>query len=171
VIEDLKSSYELRLIFFNPNIHPEQEWLKRHAEFEKYAKKLEIPVVSPGSCHGSYAEDAVKEWFNRIKGLEDAPEGGERCAGCFRYRLEITAKAGSEHSCDEFATTLTVSPHKNSKLINQIGLEIGELYGIQYHESDFKKKDGYKKMCEMSTREGMYRQDYCGCVFSIRKNR
>ncbi len=105
--------------------------------------------------------------FERIaKGLEDAPEGGERCKRCFELRLGATAKRASQDGYDYFATTLTVSPLKNAQRINDIGMKLAERAGIRYLASDFKKKDGYRRSCELSRQYGLYRQDYCGCIYS-----
>ena len=115
---------------------------------------------------GAYEPSVFHE---RVKGLENCPEGGERCAACFRLRLEEAAKKAKELSCRYFTTTLTVSPLKNAEVINTIGRETGDRFGVEFLPSDFKKKEGYKRSIALSREYGLYRQDYCGCVYSGRK--
>lgn len=110
-------------------------------------------------------------WFASVAGHGNDPEGGERCALCIRMRLEETARLAAAGNFDEFGTTLTISPHKDARLINRLGAEAGEHHGIRFHEADFKKRDGYKKSCEISKRRGLYRQDYCGCIYSYMTRR
>lgn len=105
-------------------------------------------------------------FFELADGLEDIPEGGERCFKCYRLRLEETAKLAKENGFDYFTTTLSISPHKNAQILNAIGTELSEKYGVNYLFSDFKKRNGYKRSCELSEIYGLYRQNYCGCVFS-----
>jgi len=159
-IERLESDYEITCFFYNPNIHPEHEYKQRLSELKKVSKELNIEIFEQ-----QYNSD---RWFDLVNGLEDEPEGGKRCAVCFKMRMQEAAKFAKEKGYDLFTTTLTISPHKNAKLINQIGLELGEQCGIQFLESDFKKKDGYKRSVELSKYYNLYRQDYCGCVFSRR---
>ena len=108
-----------------------------------------------------------EEYLAFIKGLEEEKEGGKRCEACFKLRLEKTAELAKKESFDYFTTTLTVSPHKNSPLINAIGKEISQKYGVKYLFSDFKKKEGYKRSTQLSKEYGIYRQNYCGCEFSM----
>ncbi len=110
-----------------------------------------------------------ERYFGAVRGLEDLPEGGGRCAVCFRLRLEETAKRAKDGGFDYFGTTLTVSPHKNADLINRLGIEIGEKYKVSFLPSDFKKRNGYKRSIELSKMLDLYRQDYCGCKFSLNK--
>ena len=158
VIDLLQREYEVTGFFYNPNIHPEEEYLLRRDEAEKLAEKLHIELL----C-GEYD---VNEWFRSIKGMENEPEGGRRCDACFRMRLEKTAQRAREENFDIITTTLTVSPHKNAETINRIGSAVGEKYCVRFLESNFKKKDGFKKTTEMSKKLGLYRQDYCGCLYS-----
>ncbi|MBT4334960.1 epoxyqueuosine reductase QueH, partial [bacterium] len=108
-------------------------------------------------------------WCSKVKGLEQEPEGGVRCAVCYKKRLEETAKYASENDFHIFTTTLTISPHKKASIINSIGLKLSEDYNIEFIEADWKKQDGFKKACELSRQQGFYRQEYCGCKFSIRE--
>lgn len=120
---------------------------------------MNIPPIE-----GDYAPD---RWLKAVKGHEEDKEGGERCNICFNFRLEKTSEFAKENDFDIFTTTLTISPHKNSKMINLIGKELEGTYNIIFLGSDFKKEDGYKKSIELSKRFGLYRQHYCGCIFSL----
>ena len=157
----LREKYDLTLFFYNPNVEPINEYGLRLETAEDYAKKSGTPIIA-----GDY--DNV-EWHNAAKGHEQDKEGGERCSICFRYRLERAAQLAKEKGFDAFTTTLTVSPFKNAPLINQIGKELSEKYGIEFLESDFKKDRGYMHSVELSKKHNLYRQNYCGCLFS--KNR
>jgi hypothetical protein len=154
----LKNDYEITGYFYNPNIHPEDEYIKRVEEMKRYAKKVHINLICAG-----YDSD---RWFEMVKGLEDVPEGGERCFLCYRMRLEKTAQYGEEYGFDLFTTTLSISPHKNALKINEIGAELGEKYNIQFYSADFKKQGGFEQSVLMSKEGGLYRQSYCGCIFS-----
>lgn len=161
-IERLCPEYEVTCFFYNPNIHPEEEYLQRLDEFQNLAKKLNIKIIVPEE----YNSD---QWLDLVKGLENEPEGGKRCAICFRMRLQATAKVTKQTGFDLFTTTLTISPHKNATLINQIGLELIEQHQIKFLVANFKKKDGYKRSIELSKIYNMYRQNYCGCIYSRKK--
>lgn len=158
--ERLRSSHELGVYFFNPNIHPRTEYLKRLEEMERIAPKLGVQRHA--------APYDPQRWLDAIRGTESEPEGGSRCEICFRERLLATAIAAKELGYDLFGTVLTVSPHKNADLINKIGAEIAEQVGVQYFPSNFKKQDGFKRSLELSREFDLYRQDYCGCEFSLR---
>ena len=158
VIEVLKKEYELTLFFYNPNVEPINEYSLRLEAAEKYAEEIGIPIIV-----GDY--DSI-EWHNAVKGHENDSEGGERCGICFRYRLEKTAELAKQKGFELFTTTLTVSPYKNAELINQIGKEFAEKYGVEFLESDFKKENGYIHSIELSKEHDLYRQDYCGCLWS-----
>lgn len=162
VIETLINEYDLTIFYYNPSIFPSAEYQKRLQEQKRYAKIKGINVIE-----GKYDED---EFLSRVRGHEGDAEGGGRCAICFEMRLTETALRAKEGSFDIFATTLTVSPHKNAELINAIGKRVGEEYDIEFLPSNFKKADGYKKSVELSKRFGLYRQNYCGCRFSVRKD-
>lgn len=164
-IEALIKYFDITVLWHNPNIQPKSEYdlrltnqIKLIKEFEKQGKLtlIEIP----------YDEN---EFFDFVKGYELEKEGGKRCTECFKLRLEQSAKIAKEQNFDYFTTTLTVSPHKNAPLINEIGFNLAEKYGVKFLPSDFKKKNGYKRSIELSKQFDLYRQDYCGCIFSINK--
>jgi predicted adenine nucleotide alpha hydrolase (AANH) superfamily ATPase len=154
----LKDGYQVIGYFYNPNIQPLNEYKRRLKEVKKLAKIMELTIY-----FGNYN---LKEWFRRIKGLEKEPEGGKRCEQCFKMRLEQTAIFAIEKNIKFFTTTLTISPHKNSELIHRIGREIGDKYGLEFLPYNFKKKDGFKKSIILSKKFNLYRQNYCGCIFS-----
>jgi predicted adenine nucleotide alpha hydrolase (AANH) superfamily ATPase len=156
----LRGQYDVTVYFDNPNIHPAGEYQARLEEIRALAERWHFTLVE-----GEY--DSVG-WFDAVRGHEEEPEGAARCAICYRIRLERAARTAKSLGMDCFATTLSVSPHKNAKTINRIGKEAGGLIGIQFVEADFKKMDGFKISCELSRAEGLYRQDYCGCIFSRR---
>jgi predicted adenine nucleotide alpha hydrolase (AANH) superfamily ATPase len=158
VIERLSPEYDLTIFFYNPNIHPEKEYHLRSREMENLLHLLHIPFIP--------AEYDSSTWFELVNGLEHLPEGGERCTRCFKMRLEKTAKIAAESKFDLFTTVLSVSPHKDANLINEIGKEVGQKWGVPFMEANFKKKDGFKRSLELSKHYGLYRQDYCGCIFS-----
>lgn len=163
VIERLSTQYEVTGFFYNPNIHPKREYQSRLSELERFSGKAGFRVI----C----SDYDVKGWFKRVKGLEKEPEGGKRCEICFRLRLEETAKAAKKGGFDIFTTTLTISPHKDAKVINTIGKDLEKTHGISFLAADFKKKDGFKKSVEHSKKHGLLRQDYCGCIFSRMERR
>ncbi|MBD3355368.1 hypothetical protein GF361_05275 [Candidatus Woesearchaeota archaeon] len=155
VIEELKKEYDITLFFYNPNVEPIQEYEKRLVEAERLAKELNIPIIV-----GDY--DNIK-WHNAVKDYESEPEGGKRCEICFRFNLQKTAKLAKEKNFDFFTTTLTVSPYKNNEVINRIGKDIDE---ERFLEKDFKKQNGYMHSIELSKKHNLYRQNYCGCLYS-----
>lgn len=161
VLERLASYFHITLLYYNPNIYPEDEYLLR--------LKTQIEVINKCGYDISLLEGEYihEEYLAFIKGLEEEKEGGKRCEACFKLRLEKTAELAKRESFDYFTTTLTVSPHKNSPLINAIGKEISQKYGVKYLFSDFKKKEGYKRSTQLSKEYGIYRQNYCGCEFSM----
>ncbi|MCD4785805.1 MAG: epoxyqueuosine reductase QueH [Candidatus Eremiobacteraeota bacterium] len=161
VILQLSPEYDAYGFFYNPNIDIEQEYKYRKSEMKKIANIYNVPVI--------YGEYDVEKWRESVKGLEDEPEGARRCEVCFRKRLKKTAQVAMKKGFDLFCTTLTVSPLKNANLINRIGKEIEQETGCIYLESNFKKKDGFKKSVELSKKYNLYRQDYCGCSFSKRE--
>lgn len=160
VIETLKRDFCVTVYFYNPNIHPKEEYRHRMQEMKEYAEKLGLPFLE-----GHYEMD---EWFRQVEGLEKFGERNERCFVCYKVRLEKAAIVAKENMMDFFTTTLSISPHKDARGINQIGRELGEKYGISFLEADFKKKDGFKLSIKMSKELGLYRQNYCGCLFSFR---
>ncbi|MBU3934279.1 MAG: epoxyqueuosine reductase QueH [Candidatus Omnitrophica bacterium] len=150
-----REGHEVGGYFYNPNIQPQEEYLKRLQEAEKLARQENFSLI--------IGEDEPDKWFSRIKGLEEEPEGGRRCARCFSLRLEKTAKVAQEKGFAAFTTTLTVSPHKNARVINEIGRDVG---GGLFLGRDFKKKDGFKRAQQLARRYNLYHQDYCGCIYS-----
>jgi len=158
----LLETYSVSVFYYNPNIDTPEEYERRKSECQKYCKKNSVPFFE--------IPYEPKEWSLYIEGLESEPEGGKRCNKCFELRLTKTAEYARENSFDLFATTLSISPHKNSTLINLIGKKIAKEKEIEFLESDWKKEDGYKKSCEISREEGFYRQNYCGCQFSRKKS-
>ena len=160
VLEYLTRHFNVKVLFYNPNIQPVEEYEKRLYWQKQVLERF--PQVEPAECEYS------GESFVKIsKGLENSPEGGERCTKCFELRLRETAKLAAELGFDYFCTTLTVSPHKDAERINKIALALSEEYGVKWLSSDFKKREGYKRSIELSAEYGLYRQDYCGCSFSI----
>jgi len=160
VIQELQKKYEVTLFYFNPNIFPEEEYQKRLREALNYLQKIKVDLIE-----GEYDHNL---WLEKIKGYENEPERGKRCQICYQYRLEKTAQKAQELGFDVFCSTLSISPHKDAQMINKIGLELSEQYNTHYLESDWKKQEGFKKACGISREEGFYRQEYCGCEFSIK---
>lgn len=160
VIERLKPNFEITVFYYNPNIYPKEEFEKR-LQNQKIVieNNLGVNLVSP-----NYDE---MEYLEKVKGLEAEKEGGKRCDVCFYLRLKQTAIFAKEQGYDFFGTTLTVSSHKNAEHINKIGEEIAQEVGIPFLYSDFKKHDGYKRSIVLSREMNLYRQNYCGCRFSI----
>lgn len=166
VIEYLSQYFSITVFFYNPNIHPEEEYRRRINDQKKLIELL--PVENKVSfIEGKYEP---KIFFEKVKGLENEPEGGKRCLKCFKLRIIKTAKRAYELKIPYFTTTLTISPHKNAVAINQIGNEIANKYHLHYLFSDFKKRDGFKRSIILSKQFGLYRQNYCGCVFSKIQN-
>ena len=157
-VERLKDSFSITLFFYNPNIDSLLEYQKRAEEIEKLAGHFNV------DCIVKDYDD--KLFYSAVSGLENQVEGGSRCTKCFTLRLEKTAEYCLKNEYDYFATTLTVSPLKNSDLINSIGQSIGKQNKVKYLASDFKKRNGYLRSIELSKQLGLYRQNYCGCKFS-----
>ena len=164
VIDKLKDEYDISIFYYNPNIYPQEEYTKRLEEQKRYIKDScqDIKIID-----GEYDDNINFEAF--VKGFENCAEGGNRCKLCFEFRLNKTAKFAKENDFDIFATTLSVSPHKDAKTINEIGLKLQDKYEIEFLVADFKKQDGYLKSIQISKKYNLYRQQYCGCKFSIRK--
>ena len=162
VLEELSEHFEITVFYYNPNIFPETEETLRFEELKRLVS--EMPFRHPVHLvRGVYEPD---RFFEAVRGLENEKEGGKRCEACFRLRLYEAAKTAKAGGFDYFTTTLTISPLKNAALLNAIGEEAGEKAGIPFLPSDFKKKGGYQRSIELSKEYGLYRQDYCGCVFS-----
>ena len=161
-LEYLSEYFEITVFYFNPNISIKEEYEHRLNEEKRYIslKEFKHPVKITESRYDP------QEFFAAVKGLEREPEGGLRCRECFKLRLEESAKKAKELGFDYFTTTLTISPLKNAELLNEIGAQMGVKYGVSWLYSDFKKKEGYKRSIELSREYDLYRQNYCGCVFS-----
>ncbi len=154
--------FRITLYFFNPNIAPESEYIYRREELKRLVSELGLDVDIIDEDYDS------APFYALAKGYEDLPERGERCRRCIEYRLRKTAERAKMLNSDYFTTTLTISPHKDCEFINQCGGKLSEEFGISYLFSDFKKHDGYKHSIELSKEYNLYRQDYCGCVYSRR---
>lgn len=166
VLEYLSQYFAITVLYYNPNIFPEEEYQKRVAEQQRLI--AELPAKHPITfMEGRYQPE---EFFAVAKGLENAPEGGERCLKCFRLRLEEAAKLAAEGGYDYFTTTLSISPLKNAQALNEIGQEVAEIYKVPHLPSDFKKRGGYRRSIELSREYELYRQNFCGCVYSMRES-
>ncbi len=166
VLEYLSDYFSITVFYYNPNITDEEEYLHRVAEQRRLIR--ELPVEHPVTfLEGCYDPDRFLE---TVKGLEEIPEGGERCRKCFALRLSETAEVAEREGYDYFTTTLSISPLKDAEALNEIGERIAaEHAGVRWLPSDFKKRDGYKRSLELSEQYDLYRQDYCGCVYSKRE--
>lgn len=163
VLEQLSQFFEITVLYYNPNTWPEAEYRRRGQELERFvaaAHPLGVKVV----------EDRYdpQEFYSAVAGLEAEPERGGRCTVCYRLRMRRAAQYAAEHGFDWFATTLSISPHKDAARINQIGQELEQKFGVKHLPSDFKKKNGYLRSLQLSEEYGLYRQDYCGCEFSAK---
>lgn len=165
VLEYLSNYFYITVLYYNPNIYPEDEYYHRAAEQKRFIKEF------PTKYAVSFVEVNFEpeRFYETVKGYENIREGGERCFRCYELRLREAAEYAKKLNCDYFATTLSISPMKNAAKLNEIGGRLAEEYGIPYLYSDFKKRDGYKRSTVISAEYGMYRQDYCGCVFSKRE--
>ena len=164
-LEYLSQYFDITVYYYNPNISKKEEYEYRLSEEKRFIsiKEFKYPVKLTDS------EYCPEDFFRAVKGFENEPEGGLRCRECFKLRLEATAKKAKAEGFDYFTTTLTISPLKNAALLNEIGAEMAERYGVSWLYSDFKKKEGYKRSIELSREYQLYRQNYCGCVFSKRE--
>ncbi len=160
VLEYLSQYFQITVLYYNPNIYPKEEYAHR---------VLELPMKHPAAfIEGNYDTD---RFYEMAKGMEHLPEGGARCAACYELRLREAAVYARRLGISYFTTTLSISPMKNAQKLNEIGERLAEEYGVAYLCSDFKKKNGYLRSTQISKEYGMYRQDYCGCIFSIRNNK
>jgi len=173
VLTYIRSTFQITVLYYNPNITNREEYQKRASEEKRFIDTLNTEAEKAGTLSETvYKIDYIdgdyfpEEFLEAVKGYEDCPERGERCAICFRMRLSEAARVAKEGGFDYFATTLTLSPLKDAELLNRIGTEEGERLGVSYLPTDFKKKGGYLKSIELSKEYGLYRQDYCGCAFS-----
>lgn len=164
VLEYLSEYFDITVFFYNPNITEYDEYIKRKNELKRFITQKSF-THEVKQIDGDYEPDL---FFEIAKGREDLPEGGERCFDCYRLRLQKTAELAKSGSYDYFCTTLSISPHKNAAKLNETGKELSELFGVKYLYSDFKKRGGYKRSIELSTEYNLYRQNYCGCIFSKR---
>ena len=164
-LEYLSQYFKITVLYYNPNLFPAGEYERRVSEQKKLVSAL--PAKYPVTLVEMKGEP--EEFYSAVKGLEHIREGGERCFACFKLRLERAARYAKENGFDFFTTTLTISPLKNAQKLNEIGEAAGVKFGVRHLPSDFKKKDGYKRSVELSKVYGLYRQDYCGCVFSKRE--
>lgn len=164
VLERLREHFSITILYYNPNIYPPQEYHRREQELERFLQDAGMSGIS--LIELPYAP---QEFYTAVKGLEAEPERGERCTVCYRLRMEQAARYAAAHGFDWFTTTLSISPVKDPVRINQIGQELAQKYGVAHLPSEFRKKNGYKRSLELSAEYGLYRQDYCGCVFSVRQ--
>jgi predicted adenine nucleotide alpha hydrolase (AANH) superfamily ATPase len=162
ILADLvQAKIQVTLFFYNPNIHPYSEYEKRKTENKHYAEKLHIPFIDMDYSH-------KEVWFERTAGLEGEPERGKRCDVCFNLRLQRTADYAHENSFDYIATTLGISRHKNLEQVNRSGLKAAKCYpGLTFFDYNWRKNGGMQRSAEISRRENFYRQEYCGCIFSL----
>ncbi len=159
-VEYLSKFFDITLYFYNPNIESDEEFEKRYAEFKKIVDRFNIKVVKE-----TYNPD---EFYSSVKGYEDCKEGGDRCTICYRLRLQKSLEYAEANNYDYFCSTLSISPYKNAEKLNTIGEEISKGSKVKYLINDFKKKGGYLRSTELSKEMDLYRQDYCGCIYSIR---
>lgn len=165
VLEYLSRYFYITVFYYNPNLDTQAEFDRRVSEQKRLIR--EMPLLHEVKfIEGKYD---TERFYEIAEGLEDVPEGGERCFKCYRLRLEEAAKEAKARGFDYFTTTLSISPLKNAQKLNEIGKELSEKYGVKYLYSDFKKKEGYKRSCALSKEYALYRQDYCGCEFSKRE--
>jgi len=164
-LEYLSKYFRITVFYYNPNISPKEEYALRIEEIKRFVKEFkaenEITLIE-----GKYEPE---RYFKTIKGFEEEPEGGKRCELCFKLRLSESAKLAKELNADYYTTTLSISPLKNAELLNQIGKEEGDAVGITHLPSDFKKKGGYARSIELSKEYNLYRQNFCGCVYSMQE--
>ena len=161
-LELLVPYFEVTALFFNPNIDTKKEYDFRAWELRRFIAESTLPVRSVVEPYDP------KPFYDEARGLEDEPEGGKRCFRCYTLRLKRAAKYAAKEGFDYFTTTLSISPMKSAQALNDIGEVLAANYGVKYLPSDFKKKDGYKRSIELSREYGLYRQNYCGCVYSRR---
>ena len=162
VLEELSQYFRITVFYYNPNISPEEEYEKRAEEVRRLIREM-CTVHPVNFLFGKYEPE---RFYAAARGLEQEPERGARCEKCFRLRLSVSAEEAAAGRYDYYTTTLTISPLKDAALLNEIGEEEGKKYGIRFLPSDFKKKDGYRRSIELSREYGLYRQDFCGCVYS-----
>ncbi len=164
-LEYLSQYFSITILYYNPNISPAEEFIKRAEEQRRLVAQM--PLKNPVKV---VVDDYdPQEFYSAVKGLEHIPEGGERCFACYRLRLERAADYAAHNGFDYFCSTLSISPLKNCEKLNEIGEELSGIYSVKHLPSDFKKRNGYKRSTELSREYGLYRQNYCGCAFSKRE--
>ena len=163
VIEYLSNYFDITIYYYNPNIYPELEYTRRLKELKKFISKFNSSVTVIEEKYDP------NEFYKNIKGLEKLGEKSERCYECYKLRLNNSAKYAKNNNFDYFTTTLSISPYKNAEWINKIGIELQKKYDVKYLVADFKKKNGYKRSLELSKEYKLYRQEYCGCVYSMQE--
>lgn len=181
VLEYLRDFFRITVFYYNPNITADEEYFKRVEEQKRLILRMNEEMTQSAAGHENGKAEAVLQpypieviegdyektlFFDRVKGLEQCPEGGERCFVCYELRLKETARRAKEAGADYFTTTLTISPLKNAGKLNEIGERLSREYDIAFLPSDFKKKGGYQRSIELSKEYDLYRQDYCGCIYS-----
>lgn len=164
VLEYLSNYFDITIYYYNPNIYPAEEYIRRVDEQKNLIKAMPLP----SEVHFVQGEFNPEQYYAIVKGLENEPEGGKRCFECYELRLREAAEYAAAKGFDYFTTTLSISPHKNAEKLNEIGGLMAKEYHVAYLPSDFKKKNGYKRSIELSKEYNLYRQDYCGCVYSMR---
>ena len=165
VLEYLSQYFKITVFYYNPNIYPESEYTKRILEQQKLIHDMNLKY-SVSFLAGKYEKE---KFYAVAEGMEHLKEGGARCVKCYELRLTEAARQAAAGGFDYFTTTLSISPMKNARKLNEIGVRVGQEYGVEYLVSDFKKKNGYKRSIELSKEYGLYRQDYWGCEFSMRE--
>ena len=160
VFDQLYPYFNITIIYYNPNTYPYDEYILRYKQLEILKNYMDFELI--------FMDYNDEEFYSKVKGLEEEIEGGKRCEVCYKLRLEKTAQIAKEKGFDYFTSTLSVSPHKNADKLNKIGQELENIYNIKYIYSDFKKNEGYKNSIKNSKEYGLYRQDYCGCEYSLR---
>lgn len=160
VSQVMREEYDVSLFYYNPNIYSHDEYLKRQESVEKISKHFDLPIFYDDYNH--------EEWLKKVAGYEKAPEKGDRCFICYEDRINKAFEFAIKNDFQLVTTTLTISPHKVAKKILEIGRELSRVSGVAFLERDFKKQDGFKKSVELSRKLGLYRQNYCGCEFSLR---
>lgn len=163
VLERIREHFRVTVLYYNPNIEPEEEYLHRRAEQQRL---LEETGWDAGWLPCEYDHEAFEAF---APAMAEEPEGGKRCLACFALRLNETARQAKEHGFEYFTTTLSVSPHKNAENVNRAGEEAARRFGVKYLYADFKKKNGYLRSLQLSEKYGLYRQDYCGCLYGKRQ--
>ncbi|OIO18291.1 MAG: recombinase [Candidatus Magasanikbacteria bacterium CG_4_10_14_0_8_um_filter_32_14] len=160
VIEELKDKFDLTVFFYNPNIHPQDEYLKRKEQVIKVCKSWNIKMVN--------ADYDPENWYEKVRGLEQEPEGGSRCSICFEMRMTVVAQYTKKNNFDIWSSSLTFGRNKKSDVISPIGLKLEKIYGVKYYAEDWKKKGRQERGNKLANDLNIYRQDYCGCAYSLR---